>query len=84
MAVLIRTADLSPARRRAAWREAVCETLGRSPGWIRRAAEAVAAAIPGAVHRVLADQTHAVQPAPLASELLEFFTTVGSSAEAPH
>lgn len=28
MAVLIRTADLSPARRRAAWREAVCETLG--------------------------------------------------------
>lgn len=28
MGLLIRTADLSPARRRAAWREAVCETLG--------------------------------------------------------
>ena len=28
MGVLIRTADLSPARRRAAWRETVCETLG--------------------------------------------------------
>jgi hypothetical protein len=28
MGVLIRTADLSPARRRAAWRETVCEMLG--------------------------------------------------------
>ncbi len=28
MGILIRTADLSPARRRAAWREVVCETLG--------------------------------------------------------
>lgn len=28
MAILIRTADLPPARRREAWRELVCETLG--------------------------------------------------------
>jgi|SRR5690606_16123892 len=56
---------------------------GRSPVWIGRAAEAVVATIPGAVHRVLAEQTHAVEPAPLASELLEFLTTAGGSVATP-
>ncbi len=54
----------------------------RSPVWMGRAGEAVAAAIPGAVLRVLAGQTHAVDPAQLASELLEFFTTVVSAGGA--
>ncbi len=51
-------------------------TGGESPAWLTRAGEAVAAAVPRAVHRVLAGQTHGVEAVPLASELLEFFTTV--------
>ena len=51
-------------------------TGGASPAWMSRAGEAVAAAVPRAVHRVLAGQAHGVEAAPLASELLEFFTTV--------
>lgn len=51
-------------------------TGGASPAWMTRAGEAVAATVPDAIHRVLAGQTHGVEPAPLASELLEFFVRV--------
>ncbi|MFG3440803.1 alpha/beta fold hydrolase [Nonomuraea sp. NPDC047897] len=44
-----------------------------SPAWMRDAGRAVAAAVPGAGHRVLAGQTHAVAARSLAPELLEFF-----------
>jgi pimeloyl-ACP methyl ester carboxylesterase len=49
-------------------------TGGASPAWLASAGRAVAAAIPGAVRRVLAGQTHNVSPEALAPELLEFFT----------
>jgi pimeloyl-ACP methyl ester carboxylesterase len=45
----------------------------RSPAWMISAGRAVAAAIPGAVYRVLAGQAHNVSPAALVPELLEFF-----------
>jgi pimeloyl-ACP methyl ester carboxylesterase len=44
-----------------------------SPEWMRNAGAAVAAAVPGAVRRVLEDQTHDVTVEALAPELLEFF-----------
>ena len=44
-----------------------------SPAWMRNAGAAVAAAVPAAVHRILAGQTHAVTADALAPELLEFF-----------
>jgi pimeloyl-ACP methyl ester carboxylesterase len=47
---------------------------------LRHAAHAVAAAIPGARHRDLAGQTHAVKPGALAPSAVEFF--VGSAAPA--
>jgi pimeloyl-ACP methyl ester carboxylesterase len=50
-------------------------TGGASPGWMAGAGRAVAAAIPGAAHRVLPGQTHNVAPGALAPELLEFFST---------
>jgi pimeloyl-ACP methyl ester carboxylesterase len=49
-------------------------TGGNSPAWMTGAGKAVAATIPGAVHRVLDGQTHNVSPEALAPELLEFFT----------
>jgi pimeloyl-ACP methyl ester carboxylesterase len=45
---------------------------GRSPADMARAQEAVAAAIPGARHRVLDGQTHQVSPAALAPVLADF------------
>lgn len=45
-----------------------------SPAWMSDAGQAVAAAIPGATHRVLAGQAHNVSPEALSPELLEFFT----------
>ena len=48
---------------------------GASPAWMRRAGEAVAGAIPGAVHRVLEGQAHYVAPAAIVPELLEFLIT---------
>ncbi|NUR85977.1 MAG: alpha/beta hydrolase [Nonomuraea sp.] len=48
---------------------------GASPAWMTNAALAVTAALPHATHRVLDGQTHNVDPAALAPELLEFFTT---------
>lgn len=45
----------------------------RSPAWMREAGVAVAATVPGALHRVLEGQTHGVDPTCLAPELLEFF-----------
>jgi pimeloyl-ACP methyl ester carboxylesterase len=45
---------------------------GASPVWMRRAGRAVADAIPGAVYRVLEGQAHAVAPAAIVPELLEF------------
>ncbi|NUP61780.1 MAG: alpha/beta hydrolase, partial [Nonomuraea sp.] len=47
-----------------------------SPRWMANAALAVAAAVPGARHRVLEEQTHAVSPEALVPELLEFFARV--------
>ncbi|MES9536540.1 alpha/beta fold hydrolase [Actinomadura sp. NPDC000600] len=44
-----------------------------SPAWMRDAGAALAQAVPGAVHRTLSGQTHAVAPDALAPELLEFF-----------
>jgi hypothetical protein len=55
-------------------------TGGASPPWMTRAGEAVAATIPAAVLRVIAGESHGVAAAPLASELLEFFTTVDAVA----
>jgi hypothetical protein len=46
-----------------------------SPAWTRRAGEAVAGAIPGAVHRVLEGQVHYVAPEAIVPELLEFLIT---------
>ncbi|MGW2154391.1 alpha/beta fold hydrolase [Nonomuraea sp. NPDC001699] len=45
----------------------------RGPRWMAAAARAVTAAVPGARHRVLEDQAHAVTPEALVPELLEFF-----------
>ena len=45
---------------------------GASPAWMRRAGQAVADAIPGAVYRVLEGQSHSVAPAAIVPELLEF------------
>ncbi|MFC4119341.1 alpha/beta fold hydrolase [Nonomuraea zeae] len=46
---------------------------GDSPAWMTNAGAAVAAAVPGAVRRVLKGQSHNVTPEALAPELLEFF-----------
>ncbi|QFY08169.1 alpha/beta fold hydrolase [Nonomuraea phyllanthi] len=46
-----------------------------SPRWMANAGLAVAAAVPGAVRRVLEDQAHDVSPEALVPELLEFFVT---------
>ncbi|MET7465476.1 alpha/beta hydrolase [Nonomuraea sp. NPDC005501] len=45
---------------------------GASPRWMLDAGRAVARAVPGADHRVLEGETHAVSPRALAPELLEF------------
>jgi alpha-beta hydrolase superfamily lysophospholipase len=50
-------------------------TGGASPAWMASAGAAVAAAIPGAIQRVLPGQTHNVAPEALTPELLEFFGT---------
>ena len=50
---------------------------GASPAWMGRAGEAVAAAVPGAVRRVLDGQAHDAAPAALVPELLEFFKLGG-------
>ncbi|HEX4815894.1 MAG TPA: alpha/beta hydrolase [Nonomuraea sp.] len=51
-----------------------------SPAWMRNAGAAVVASVPGAVHRVLEDQTHDVAVEVLVPELLEFFVTVSGAA----
>jgi pimeloyl-ACP methyl ester carboxylesterase len=48
---------------------------GASPAWMGRAGQAVASAIPGAVHRVLEGQAHYVAPGAIVPELLEFLVT---------
>ncbi|WP_208647282.1 alpha/beta fold hydrolase [Corallococcus interemptor] len=45
---------------------------GASPGWMREAIQTLARAIPGARHRTLEGQTHAVDPKALARALEEF------------
>jgi pimeloyl-ACP methyl ester carboxylesterase len=47
---------------------------GKSPDWMRNANAALAAAVPGSVHRTLPGQTHMVEPAVLASALVQHFT----------
>ncbi|MFI7700816.1 alpha/beta fold hydrolase [Nonomuraea sp. NPDC049480] len=64
-----------PARRLAAIRRPTLVLNGEdSPAWMRNAGAAVAAAVPGAIRRVLEDQAHDVAAEALAPELLEFFT----------
>ncbi|MDD7937063.1 alpha/beta hydrolase [Actinomycetospora lutea] len=46
----------------------------RSPAWVRRAVAALAASVPGAVHRTLPGQVHIVTPAVLAPVLADFLT----------
>ncbi|MFI9648044.1 alpha/beta fold hydrolase [Streptomyces sp. NPDC052040] len=46
---------------------------GASPEWLRRAAEAVAEAVPRGTYCVLPDQDHMVEPQVLAPVLAEFF-----------
>ncbi|TMR07927.1 alpha/beta hydrolase [Nonomuraea turkmeniaca] len=63
-----------PAGRIAAIRRPTLVLNGEdSPGWMRNAGAAVAAAVPGAVHRVLEEQAHDVAVTALVPELLEFF-----------
>lgn len=45
---------------------------GKSPAWIRNSAAALAAAVPGALHRELPGQTHMVRPAALVPVVNEF------------
>jgi len=45
----------------------------KTDGKIKRAAEIVAASVPGAAHRVLSGQTHNVNPAVLTAAVVEFF-----------
>jgi pimeloyl-ACP methyl ester carboxylesterase len=64
-----------PADRLAEITQATLVLTGdRSPAWMISAGRAVAAAIPGALYRVLEGQTHNVAPEAVAPELLEFFT----------
>ncbi len=46
---------------------------GDSPAWMGHAGQAVAEAVPGAVHRILEAQAHNVAPQAIVPELLEFF-----------
>ena len=46
---------------------------GKSPAWIRNAAQELAGVLPDARHRTLAGQTHMVKPQALAPQLVEFF-----------
>lgn len=65
-----------PAGRLAAVRQPTLVLNGEdSPGWMSNAGLAVAAAVPGAVRRVLEGQAHNVAPQALVPELLEFFAT---------
>jgi pimeloyl-ACP methyl ester carboxylesterase len=50
---------------------------------LRKAARAVADAVPGAQHRTLAGQTHNVNPAVLASAVVEFFAAETVSTHIP-
>ncbi|MEV0379855.1 alpha/beta fold hydrolase [Nonomuraea sp. NPDC050643] len=50
-----------------------------SPAWMANAGAAVAAAVPGAVRRVLEGQAHNVAPEALVPELLEFFVAARKS-----
>jgi Alpha/beta hydrolase family len=58
-------------------------TGGASPDWFRAAGEAAAEAIPGAVHRELAGQTHDVAPDALAAAVREFVGTRAAYARQP-
>ncbi|TDD17836.1 alpha/beta fold hydrolase [Nonomuraea diastatica] len=63
-----------PAGRLAALAQPTLVLTGEAgPAWMARAGQAVAAAVPGAVHRVLEGQAHNVAPEALVPELLEFF-----------
>ncbi|WP_214405785.1 alpha/beta fold hydrolase [Pseudonocardia lacus] len=50
-------------------------TGGAGPDWFRAVGAAAAAAVPGATHRVLPQQTHDVEPAALAAAVREFVGT---------
>ncbi|GAA1592443.1 alpha/beta hydrolase [Kribbella sancticallisti] len=46
---------------------------GKSPGWMRTSVKAVAAAVPGAVHREIPGQNHMIKATAMAPVLTEFF-----------
>lgn len=46
---------------------------GKSPGWMRTSVQAVAAAIPGAVHREIPGQNHMIKATAIAPVLTDFF-----------
>lgn len=50
---------------------------GKSPEWMRRGNQALAATLPKAAHRTLAGQTHDIDPKVLAPALMEFFAATG-------
>lgn len=50
---------------------------GASPDWMRNAAQAITTATPGAQYRMLAGQTHQVEPEALAPVLTGFFKGAG-------
>ncbi|MFB4274752.1 alpha/beta fold hydrolase [Nonomuraea sp. MTCD27] len=73
-AAVLRAGEELPAARLAAIGQPTLVLNGAdSPAWMAKAGVAVAAAVPGAVLRVLEDQAHNVAPEALAPELLEFF-----------
>jgi pimeloyl-ACP methyl ester carboxylesterase len=66
---------LVPRKRLASLDAPVLSLAGSaSPDWMRRAARAVAEAVPEGTYRSLEDQTHMVDPNVLAPVLAEFFT----------
>jgi pimeloyl-ACP methyl ester carboxylesterase len=46
---------------------------GKSPVWMRTSVKAVAAAVPGAVHREIPGQNHMIKASAIAPVLVEFF-----------
>ncbi|MHC1562720.1 alpha/beta fold hydrolase [Actinomycetospora sp. C-140] len=71
--VALVTRDVLPAARLAALTVPLLALDGAaSPGWVRDAVAALAAAVPGAEHRTMAGQEHFVVPAVLAPVVAEY------------
>ena len=68
-----RGVPLDPARWAGATMPATVMDGGKSPGYMRNAAHAMAGALPKATYRTLPGQTHMVKAGVLAPALKEFF-----------